>query len=266
MRRILVVMLVAGVWLTPAAQAQDSGTADDPAVVLVSNAVIPEDLRLDTKTVPGGRKTLVCLALNDYWEARGETKAGRVAVAKVVLNRVRDARYPSDVCDVVTENRTSQENACQFSWHCDGRPDTPAEDMAWHESLLLAAAVLYSGDAIDDPSDGALWYHATSVEPAWSAQLEVARRIGNHVFYRDPSGPQPDDRGMKLLASFRALGPITTAPPAQAANDDAPQVAANDDAGPDTTAADDEAEEAAVADPAGEASDAPRQLASASPF
>lgn len=204
MRSILTVMLTGGLCLPPAAAMATS--ADDPHP-LVEVATIPDDLRLDPSSVPGGEEALKCLALNDYWEARGETKAGRVAVAKVVLNRVRDARYPADICDVVTENKTGHPRACQFSWHCDGRSDKPEEEAAWRQSLLLAAAVLYSGEAIEDPSEGALWYHALSVTPDWSETLEVALTLGNHIFYRDPAGPRLDPTGVKMLASFRAAGP-----------------------------------------------------------
>lgn len=154
-------------------------------------AVVPDDLGLDLDHVPGGREQLLCLALNDYWEARGERLRGRVAVAKVVLNRVRDSRYPASVCDVVSQNRTQTSKACQFSWHCDGLPDTPADLNSWRSSLMLAAAVLYAGWQIDDPSGGALWYHAASVAPDWADSLDRSAVIGQHIFYREPGESPP---------------------------------------------------------------------------
>lgn len=36
-----------------------------------------------------------------YHEARGETEAGKVAVGQVVLNRVRDKRFPNTVYQVI---------------------------------------------------------------------------------------------------------------------------------------------------------------------
>ena len=45
-----------------------------------------------------------CLAQAVYFEARGEPLEGQLAVAQVVINRVRDARYPSTVCQVVFQN------------------------------------------------------------------------------------------------------------------------------------------------------------------
>jgi hypothetical protein len=195
MRHVIVALLITALGGpalgVAAARAEDGAEGDAP---VLAAATLPADLRLDVADVPGGRPALLCLALNDYWEARGESLAGRVAVAKVVLNRVADGRYPSDVCGVVTETRAEGTRACQFSWHCDGRPDVPGDGRAWRQSLLLASAVLLAGRSIDDPSGGALWYHATWVDqPAWSDRLAVTRTLGHHVFYRDPpveDGPQ----------------------------------------------------------------------------
>ncbi len=194
MRRFLVIMLFA-VQATAATTGPAQAESDVPSPTgtipapLAQVAAVPDDLRLNPATVPGGEEALKCLALNDYWEARGESLPGRVAVAMVVLNRVHDDRYPDDVCGVVTENRGTMPYACQFSWHCDGRDDTPHETTAWERSLLLAAAVLHAQGSMDDPSRGALWYHARSVTPDWSSLLEPSKTIGNHVFYRDPADP-----------------------------------------------------------------------------
>jgi len=175
---------------------------------------IPEDMKIDFSNIPGGREQLVCLALNDYWEARGEPLRGRIAVAKVVLNRVADSRYPGDICAVVTERKSANLRACQFSWHCDGRPDTPAELDAWRRSLLVASAVLHGRDSIEDPTQGSLWYHATHVTPEWSRNLDRVTRIGDHIFYRDEDGSEPvyapNGRAHKLASLMP--GPIPPGP------------------------------------------------------
>jgi len=46
---------------------------------------------------------LMCIALAIYFEARGESSLGQWAVGNVVLNRIRDPRYPSDACAVVKQ-------------------------------------------------------------------------------------------------------------------------------------------------------------------
>ena len=46
---------------------------------------------------------LYCLAKNIYFEAKSEPIAGQYAVADVVLNRVKDSRFPNTICEVVYE-------------------------------------------------------------------------------------------------------------------------------------------------------------------
>jgi hypothetical protein len=178
----------------PVLRRPDGGLAD--------GARIPTDLGLDVTDIPGGKKALLCLALNDYFEARGETLQGRVAVAKVVLNRTQDLRFPNTVCGVVFESHrmsATNERVCQFSWHCDGLKDRPADSDVWRDSVLIAAAVLFGGDAIEDPTGGAMWYHTTAVNPPWATQLHAAAEIGAHLFYLDPNGGRPTDEQVASL-------------------------------------------------------------------
>jgi len=163
--------------------------APRPATAQVADVTIPPDLRIDWTEMVVSRQELLCLALNDYWEARGENIRGRVAVAQVVLNRARDPRFPSSICGVVTQNLSGKRRSCQFSWYCDGRSDRPAEADAWRRSVLLAKSLLTRNNAISDLTDGALWYHNRSVDPRWAGRLEFATRLGDHYFYRD-SGPR----------------------------------------------------------------------------
>tara|TARA_R110000823_G_scaffold137246_1_gene266634 strand:+ start:1218 stop:1826 length:609 start_codon:yes stop_codon:yes gene_type:complete len=148
-------------------------------------AEIPSDLMVDLDSMAVPRSEFVCLALNDYFEARGESLAGRLAVAKVVLNRAMDPRFPKNLCAVIKQNKTRTAHRCQFSWYCDDRPDTPYNSTSWARSLKLAAAVLIKDSSIADPTDGALWYHASFVHPKWSDNLEVSGIVGGHIFYRD---------------------------------------------------------------------------------
>ena len=103
---------------------------------------IPDDLQIDFSSIVVSKDELVCLALNDYWEARSEVFAGRIAVARVVLNRAMDPRYPSNICDVVKQSRNGEMHKCQFSWYCDGKTDVPYDPKVWRDSVKIAAAVL----------------------------------------------------------------------------------------------------------------------------
>ncbi len=160
-------------------------------------ADIPSDMKIDYSSIAVTKDELVCLALNDYWEARSESMAGRIAVAKVVLNRAMDRRFPPNLCDVVKENHMQDVlHRCQFSWYCDARADTPHERKQWRTSLKIAAAVLQKDAAIPDPTGGALWYHADFTRPHWSAEYETTTIIGHHIFYRDPN----ERRGVTVAA------------------------------------------------------------------
>ena len=51
----------------------------------------------------GIAEALMSLALNVYHEAKNQSLIGQIAVAQVVMNRVRDERYPNTVCEVVKQ-------------------------------------------------------------------------------------------------------------------------------------------------------------------
>lgn len=156
-----------------------SSFVDRPAAAVE----LPSDFDLHGLAV--SKNELVCLALNDYWESRGEPLIGRVAVAQVVLNRARDRKYPMNLCDVVRQSEPGRFSGCQFSWNCDGRPDHPEDQQAWRESLLLAMAMVSRDSAVIDPTNGAKWYHSVRIKPSWAEKLKVSRVINGHVFYRE---------------------------------------------------------------------------------
>lgn len=122
-----------------------------------------------------------CLALNIYHEARSESETGQEAVAAVTLNRVASKKFPASVCKVVKQG-SKRRNQCQFSWWCDKYSDKPREKKAWQRALELSRDAL-SG-RVSDPTNGALFYHATRVKPRWSRTFLKTNRIGNHIFYK----------------------------------------------------------------------------------
>lgn len=126
-------------------------------------------------------ESLRCLALNIYHEARGEPLEGKIAVGHVVLNRAASRRFPGQICAVIKQGGENRRYRCQFSWWCDGRSDRPRNVTAWRESLLVA--LLIRRGATDDPTKGALWYHADTVEPYWAKIFKPNTKIGKHIFY-----------------------------------------------------------------------------------
>ena len=134
-------------------------------------------------------ESLICLALNVYHEAKNQSFMGQVAVAQVVMNRVKDERYPNTVCDVVKQAETYKykptipiKNKCQFSWYCDGKSDKPEEPKAWRDAMHVANGV-YNGH-IGDFVEGATHYHAYYVNPSWAKVKKYVLRIDDHIFYK----------------------------------------------------------------------------------
>ena len=129
-----------------------------------------------------------CLALAIYFEARGESEDGQVAVSQVILNRVDSKRYPNTICGVVYQNAHLR-NRCQFSFTCDGKPEQPKEAKMWRRAKRLASQMLCGSECALDPLApkggvrDATHYHATYVRPDWSYRLRPVGRIGLHKFY-----------------------------------------------------------------------------------
>jgi len=143
-----------------------------------------------TPAAPAGE--IECLALNIYFEARGEPEVGQLAVGHVVMNRVSSKRFPGTVCDVVQQGGALRRYRCQFSWWCDGRSDTPGNKRLWEKSAELALNVYWGRSA--DPTAGALWYHADYVKPYWREKFARGPKIGRHIFY------SPVSRGTQIAS------------------------------------------------------------------
>jgi spore germination cell wall hydrolase CwlJ-like protein len=127
-----------------------------------------------------------CLATAIYFEARGESYRGQVAVAQVVLNRVKDHRYPDTICGVVFQNQ-SRRNSCQFSFACDGIPETINDRPSWTQAEDIASRFTAGQLYLTEVGD-ATHYHATYVRPAWAPRMSKVTQIGLHVFYKFKRG------------------------------------------------------------------------------
>jgi N-acetylmuramoyl-L-alanine amidase len=129
-------------------------------------------------------RNLTCLALNVYFEARGEPKAGQIAVAEVTMNRLASRRYPDTVCGVVFQKNWDTlrgRYVGAFSWtELDNIPEPVGEE--WQRARQVAEAVYNRRET--PVLGGALFYHATYIKPSWAKGKRKVARIGRHVFYR----------------------------------------------------------------------------------
>lgn len=136
---------------------------------------------IDSQPTASGDNHWQCLSEALYFEARGETVKGQFAVAEVILNRVKSARFPDNVCGVINQG-TGKRYQCQFTYTCDGHAETIREPQAFERVAKVARAVL---DGAAGPlTKGATHYHTTAVSPAWSRTYTRTARIGVHIFYR----------------------------------------------------------------------------------
>ena len=119
-----------------------------------------------------------CLAVAVYHEARGETLEGQLAVANVIINRTNSPKYPDSWCEVMKQ-------PWQFSFvnPRTGRyPAVKASSQAWANAQAIARIAASNTAAEVDPD--VLWYHADYVAPSWGKRLQLAEKIGTHIFYR----------------------------------------------------------------------------------
>lgn len=136
---------------------------------------------LSRMPAPRGGTEWECLTEALYFEARGESVKGQLAVAEVILNRVDSPRFPNSVCAVINQG-TGQKYACQFSYTCDGSAEVVHERAAW-EQVARVAQLMLDG-APRTLTNGATHYHTSAVSPTWSRVYARTTTIGVHHFYR----------------------------------------------------------------------------------
>ncbi|MBT0668871.1 cell wall hydrolase [Novosphingobium profundi] len=151
----------------PVVQALPEEPVEDTATSLaqlVAMQDMPEQLSRDMR----------CLAGAIYFEARGESLEGQLAVGRVVVNRSDSGRFPDSYCGVVLQ-------PSQFSFVRRGRlPHIPQKSAAWKRAVAVASIAV--ADSWTNPAKGALFFHSARVSPRWSRNRLA--RVDNHVFYR----------------------------------------------------------------------------------
>lgn len=115
-----------------------------------------------------------CLAGAIYFEARGETLEGQLAVGRVIVNRAQSGRFPSSYCGVVYQ-------PSQFSFvHGRGMPRIREHSRGWRQAIAIARIAVEG--SWKSPAKGALFFHAARVSPRW--RLTRLAQVDNHIFYR----------------------------------------------------------------------------------
>ena len=103
-----------------------------------------------------------------YAEARGEPYKGQVAVAAVVLNRVRSASFPNTISGVIYQSGAF---SCVSNGSINNTPDS---------ACIRAALEAMNGW---DPTGGCLYYYnPKKTSDSWIRTRTVKTVIGNHSF------------------------------------------------------------------------------------
>jgi len=151
------------------------------AIFLASSLFFP-NISLSIQNIPHNtdyiikhtKRDLECLAKNIYFEAKGESLLGKIAVAQVTLNRVLHKQdFNKTICGVVYQKD-------QFSW--TAQPNRKVQDHTqWKNSMHIATGILQGKLFLE--GFNALYFHADYIKPTWRKQRQYLKKIGKHMFY-----------------------------------------------------------------------------------
>ena len=130
-----------------------------------------------------------CLVEAIYFEGRSEKVLAQLAIANVILERVRLRNYPNTVCKVVRQGKYYKSNPirnkCAFSYWCDGKSERMYNKRA-KETAIKVAAMAMKGMLVETTLE-ATHYHTRAVSPYWSRheRLIYLGSLGSHLFYTE---------------------------------------------------------------------------------
>lgn len=154
--------------------------ADEAEAMILSLATLPGRGENRMKR-PDANAELACLTEAIYFEARGESINGQIAVAEVIINRADSPIFPNSICGVIKQGAQNL-NRCQFSYKCDGEPEYMTERKATKRAADVA--ILMMKGERRALSGNATHYHADYVDPYWASKLLKTATVGTHIFYK----------------------------------------------------------------------------------
>ena len=168
-----------------------------------------------------------CLAAAMLYEAGSGDPEGQLAVAQVIINRMRHPAFPKTICGVVFQGQ-ERRTGCQFTFTCDGALRRTPGAEAWQGARERAGRML-DGEVYRQVGH-ATHYHTDWVVPYWSSSLDKVTAVRTHLFFRwtgwwgtpgafrgTHGGPEPIVRKIGFLSPVHALGADGTVLPVDAA-------------------------------------------------
>ncbi len=152
----------------------EAATPSIPAPDVPPVAATLDDLVAQQAIVEAMPAEMKCLASAIYFEARGQSLTGQLAVGRVIVARTHSGRFPTSYCGVVTQR-------AQFSFvHGSAIPEVSHTSHYWHNAAALAQ--IADAGSWASPVEGALFFHASRVSPSWHKH-RIAQ-IDTQVFYQ----------------------------------------------------------------------------------
>lgn len=139
-------------------------------VIITAIFSINENTVVSEAASGGNTSDVQLLARAINGEARGEPYEGQVAVGAVILNRVRDSRFPNTIAGVIYQPGA-------FTAVADGQINVPIDE----SSTVVKAA----RDALNgwDPTEGAVYYfNPDTATNKWIWSRPLIKTIGKHRF------------------------------------------------------------------------------------
>lgn len=121
-------------------------------------------------------------ALTIFCEASSASQAEREAIAHVILNRVKDPRFPKTAAAVCLQPKQFSEwNGDAVNFRNLSRALEAADD---DPTLRACAAAFVWAQQLDDPTNGATHYHDKTIAPPyWTKDATLALETDRFRFY-----------------------------------------------------------------------------------
>lgn len=159
--------------VTMGATSTSQAASLDQTLNFIRESHLPDSLNdLEVST----QNQILCLALNQYHEARGSTAADIKAVGFSTRNRVQ--RKDRTYCDIIWEKG-------QYEWTKRAISGiAPREKAAWTRMIDYAREIVVNTD-LTDPTGGADSFFSRKIAPPpWARRSSHKVPIGAHVYVR----------------------------------------------------------------------------------
>lgn len=161
-RNITLFIIICGICITlytfsiNQGKVEQNNASETISIVTAQDADREDDIQLLARCVNG--------------EARGEPYIGQVAVAAVILNRVKHPSFPNTLAGVIYQPKA-------FTAVQDGQINVPIDP---NSTVYKACRDAMNGW---DPTDGAIYYYnPEKTTNKWIYSRQVVKTIGKHKF------------------------------------------------------------------------------------